>query len=32
MRNLEPTGLSGEEKAMVAFEGNARDLARLGGG
>ncbi|MBL9140157.1 MAG: glutamate synthase large subunit [Verrucomicrobiales bacterium] len=32
LRNAEARGLSGEEAARVAFEENARDASRLGGG
>jgi len=31
-KKIEATGLSGEEAIMVAFEENARDVARIGGG
>jgi hypothetical protein len=32
MKKVRDSGLSGEEAVMVAFEENARDLARVGGG
>jgi glutamate synthase (ferredoxin) len=32
MKKVEQTGLSGEEAIMAAFEENARDVARVGGG
>jgi glutamate synthase (ferredoxin) len=32
LKRVEATGLSGDEAIMVAFEENARDVARLGGG
>jgi glutamate synthase (ferredoxin) len=32
MKKVQDSGLSGEEAVMVAFEENARDLARVGGG
>jgi len=32
MKKVQDSGLSGEQAVMVAFEENARDLARVGGG
>jgi glutamate synthase (ferredoxin) len=32
MKKVEAEGLGGEEGVMAAFEENARDLARVGGG
>ena len=32
LRKVEQTGLGGEEAIMAAFEANARDVARIGGG
>ena len=32
MKKVREAGLSGDEAVMVAFEENARDLARVGGG
>jgi hypothetical protein len=32
MKEVEQLGLSGEEAIMTAFEANARDVARVGGG
>jgi glutamate synthase (ferredoxin) len=32
MKKVQDSGLSGDEAVMVAFEENARDLARVGGG
>jgi glutamate synthase (ferredoxin) len=32
LRKIEQTGLGGEEAIMAAFEANARDVARIGGG
>jgi glutamate synthase (ferredoxin) len=32
MKEVQEQGLSGEEAIMAAFEANARDEARLGGG
>jgi glutamate synthase (ferredoxin) len=32
LKKVEQTGLSGEEAIMAAFEENARDVARVGGG
>jgi glutamate synthase (ferredoxin) len=32
VQRVKESGLSGDEAVMVAFEENARDLARVGGG
>ncbi len=32
MKRIKDTGLSGEDAVMAAFEANARDVARIGGG
>ena len=32
LRKVEEQGLSGDEAIMAAFEENARDVARVGGG
>ena len=32
IKKMEDAGLSGEQAVMAAFEANARDVARIGGG
>jgi len=32
MKRVQQSGLSGEDAIMAAFEENARDVARIGGG
>jgi glutamate synthase (ferredoxin) len=32
MKRVQDSGLSGEEAVMAAFEANARDVSRIGGG
>jgi glutamate synthase (ferredoxin) len=32
IKRVEQAGLSGEEAVMTAFENNAKDVARVGGG
>jgi len=32
LKRVEDAGLSGEQAIMAAFEENARDVARIGGG
>jgi glutamate synthase (ferredoxin) len=32
MKTIQDSGLTGKEAVSVAFEANARDLARVGGG
>jgi glutamate synthase (ferredoxin) len=32
LKRVEASGLSGDEAIMAAFEENARDVARIGGG
>ena len=32
MKRIQDSGLSGDDAVMAAFEANARDVARIGGG
>jgi len=32
MKRIEESGLSGDQAIMAAFEANARDVSRIGGG
>jgi glutamate synthase (ferredoxin) len=32
IKRVQDSGLSGEEAVMAAFEANARDVSRIGGG